>query len=367
MNDNEVRIGGVPQDIIRAVLSILTEAGLLLNSDIAGDDCCWQPFTGDGSNRRFWRLVLGDSVSTVVVAPAGRDESGMREAHAAWHIGKHLSACGAPVPKIYGYDSTTGVLVYEDLGSTKLHDLASTADLLGRKSQGRLLVHYRQVLTALAAMQYQGAVGFDSNWCCDTARYDKALMLERESGYFLKSFWQDMLGKQVPDGIEAEFRLLADRASEADDHYFLYRDFQSRNIMIHRGEVRFIDYQGGRFGPLGYDLASLLIDPYVQLPQALQAELYDFYLKEIARFIKVDESKFFRIFQSLCLQRNLQIVGAFAYLSRVRAKTFFADYITPALLSLQTRLNNHECPEYSILGKMVDESISLAHLWTETN
>ena len=115
-------------------------------------------------------------------------------------------------------------------------------------------------------MQVRGAVSFDPKWCWDTPQYDRMLMLERESGYFLQAFWQDLLGMEEPPGLQEEFFELADRAARIPAGYFLHRDFQSRNIMIHGGEACIIDFQGGRLGPLAYDLASLLIDPYVALP-----------------------------------------------------------------------------------------------------
>lgn len=348
------------QEIVNTVLQILGQVDSLPAFDLSGkaDEILWQPFTGDGSNRRFWRVLCGDQGSCIVVAPERCDEMGLQEAYAAWHIGNHLHDRGVPVPELYGYDRSTGVLVCEDLGNTKLHDLACVAGFDNRVSGERLLARYRQAVSALADMQCRGKVGFDRRWCCDTACYDKKLMLERESGYFLQAFWQGILGKPIPPGIIEEFQLLAERAASAPGGYFLYRDFQSRNIMIHNDEVRFIDYQGGRLGPLGYDLASLLIDPYVQLPDWFQREVYAFYVAEISRHVPVDQAEFHRQYVSLALQRNLQIIGAFAFLSKIRGKMFFADYIYPALCSLRKGIENAGVSDYEVLATMADVSLT---------
>ncbi|MBW1713185.1 MAG: phosphotransferase, partial [Deltaproteobacteria bacterium] len=122
---------------------------------------------------------------------------------------------------------------------------------------------------------------------------------------------------------------------------FLHRDFQSRNIIIQDSppgsrQVRIIDFQGGRLGPPGYDLASLLIDPYVGLSSAEQAALFEGYLDLAAGRGVVDEKSFRQDYPVLALFRNLQMLGAFAYLSRVKGRPGFAWHIPAALASLRS-------------------------------
>ena len=114
-------------------------------------------------------------------------------------------------------------------------------------------------------------------------------MIARESRYFLRSFWQEMCGREVPDGIDDEFQEIASQAAGNGPDVFLHRDFQSRNIMIKDGAVRFIDYQGGRLGPPGYDLASLLIDPYMGLSAEFQEEMLHYYLDVLSLQQSVDQ------------------------------------------------------------------------------
>ncbi|MCI5145330.1 MAG: DUF1679 domain-containing protein, partial [Candidatus Electrothrix sp. AR3] len=211
---------------------------------------------------------------------------------------------------------------------------------------------YRQTMLELVNMQVQGFKGFDASWCWDSSHYDRQVMLERESGYFLQALCRDLLQMNFSEQeIGIECQSLAERAGQAKSNYFLHRDFQSRNIMLQQGRVRFIDYQAGRLGPLGYDLASLLIDPYVSLPQELQDELLKYYLDALTAFIPYDRQQFQQEYLLLALQRNFQILGAFAFLSKQRGKVFFQQYIQPALYSLQGLLAR---TEYPCLKALVD-------------
>jgi N-acetylmuramate 1-kinase len=307
---------------------------------------------GDGSCRRFFRIGLHGKSLCLAVTPAVADGNDLLEAQAARSIGLHLHRQGVPVPAIYGWEQGSGLILFEDLGDTRLHDLAE------RASEENLRPWYRQIIEQLVHMQLAGVRDFDTGWCWDTPRYDRELMIARESGYFLRSFWQDICGHEVPDGIEEEFREIASLAAGKTPDVFLHRDFQSRNIMIKDGAVRFIDYQGGRLGPPGYDLASLLIDPYVALCLDFQEELLQYYLDVLSLRQPAHAYASFRLqYAFLALQRNLQIIGAFSFLSRVRKKEFFAPYISPSLRMLHDRLTEPAFTAFPILRRMVETSI----------
>jgi aminoglycoside/choline kinase family phosphotransferase len=312
----------------------------------------------DGSTRRFWRVRRDGSALCVVAAPAGTSEKELAESRSAWKIGNHLQAKGVAVPKLYGWDSATGLLVFEDLGDVRLYDQVRGVKADGRLDTGALCDLYRASLEQLAVMQFAGAEGFDPDWCWDGRRYDVELMLDRDSGYFLRAFWQGLLGREVVPGIALEFRDIAAHAGRAPAGYFLHRDFQSRNIMVQEDRLRFIDFQGGRLGPLGYDVASLLIDPYAALPLRCREELLAFYGQLLARRLDGEAQEFFISYNFLALQRNLQIVGAFAFLSKVRGKVFFAGFIEPALLSLQALLANRCFADYRGVRNLVDQGLA---------
>jgi aminoglycoside/choline kinase family phosphotransferase len=154
--------------------------------------------------------------------------------------------------------------------------------------------------------------------------------------YFKEAFLGTYLGlgKDRP-GLESNFEHLIEKSSQAEDRFFLHRDFQSRNIMITGKKIGILDWQGGRLGPLAYDVASLLIDPYTNLPAPEKDEIYEAYYQLLRRSQPRRLASFERSFPYLAIQRNLQILGAFAFLSKVRGKTCFETYIPSALRSLR--------------------------------
>jgi N-acetylmuramate 1-kinase len=144
--------------------------------------------------------------------------------------------------------------------------------------------------------------------------------------------------KMSMEGLGPDFERLLTGALPPGPNYFLHRDFQSRNLFITSGRLRVIDFQGGRLGPLGYDVASLLIDPYVNLSPAWQEEFLDYYLNLLTSRLEVDQAAFREQYYHLALCRNLQILGAYGYLTRVKGKDQFTRYIPAAVKALQRQL-----------------------------
>jgi len=341
-------------DLCRQVAELVARAGLL-SADTAlalltGPNC--QVMAADGSSRRFWRVGRASQESWIVVAPAGVSTAERNESRAAWHIANHLWGKGVPVPRPLAWDEESGLLLMEDLGDIRLHDLvrAKPAEC-GQQARTREL--YRQTLDQLALMQCRGAEGFDPAWCWDTPRYDLELMITRESNYFLNAFCQGFLDRDIAEPVREELGDIARQAAVAPADFFLHRDFQCRNIMVKAGEVRFIDFQGGRLGPLGYDPASLLIDPYAGLSAEVQEELLSGYILSLTALYPLNEANFRLQYRLLAVQRNLQIIGAFAFLSQVRGKAFFRAYLPPAVDSLVERLGDPRFSGYRALRSLV--------------
>lgn len=300
---------------------------------------------GDGSDRRFLR-ISSQGHSLIAVLPASVGNHGLAEARSAWAIGRHLRACGVPVPELHGFDNKNGILLCEDLGDRSLH--RQFADQ--HRSEEMLFEFYEEALVVLAHMQIVGGRNFDPDWCWDTGRYDRQLMLARESGYFTEACCRKFLGiDQVPAALQEDFSRLAGLAAEQPGGFFLHRDFQSRNIMIKDGRIRVIDFQGGRLGPLGYDLASLLIDPYVSLPKPVRERLFHKYLEVLAGYPGIDAGRLADGYHLLALQRNLQILGAFAFLANEKGKSFFRAYLMPALLDLNKLLDGPAGHQFPVL------------------
>jgi aminoglycoside/choline kinase family phosphotransferase len=137
--------------------------------------------------------------------------------------------------------------------------------------------------------------------------------------------------------------------------FFLYRDFQSRNIMVLADGFGFIDFQGGRLGPPQYDLASLLIDPYVKLSMSIKDKLITIYLQQLSKKISINTFCFLEHYRIIGFQRNLQILGAFSFLSRVRGKTYFESYIPAAVENLKDWVKNDIFKPYRYTRKIIKE------------
>ena len=339
------------------IRNFLHKEGIVANSE----HIQLTPLSGDGSSRLFYRIKTGDAASFCGVLPGNGDaRKGMAEARAAFNIGTHLKKRGIPVPAIHAFDPENGFILFEDLGETLLHD---ELERKKKKSSGpiwkQMLKTYKEIVELLLYMQISGSIRFDRKWCWDTQRYDKKLMLEKESGYFMRAFCHDMLNISNFSGkLTDEFKEIAGRASRQPAVYFLHRDFQSRNLMLADKEIRIIDFQGGRLGPLGYDLASLLIDPYARIPDEVQQELLEHYLEHLCKY-GLDDLAFLKGYYSLALQRNLQILGAFAFLSNQRQKVFFKQFIPPAALSLQHLLSGPHGKDYPQLLQLTERILVL--------
>jgi NDP-sugar pyrophosphorylase family protein len=309
----------------------------------------WTDLKGDGSDRTWYRVSSGRS-SVVLVDHGSPSDNDRCEADSFFSIGQHLHAKGVPVPHIYDYDRPSGVVALEDLGDLHLQTAV-------RRTQDRaeVVAHYRAVMDILIKMGVEGAKGFDLAHTYQTPSYDRELIIEREAKYFVTAFLNGYKGLEIGfEKLYEEFELIAETALETDHIGFLHRDFQSRNILVRDKKYYVIDFQGGRLGPLQYDLASLLIDPYVELPQNLQDSLLSDYLTRLSEVIPVDPGRFLHAYHYCAINRNLQILGAFAYLSRQKGKKDFEPYIRPALKSLKQRLQNVEPQVCDRLRRIVE-------------
>jgi aminoglycoside/choline kinase family phosphotransferase/dTDP-glucose pyrophosphorylase len=310
----------------------------------------WEPLDGDGSDREWFR-VCGRGDSLVVADHGIRTEAhGITEADAFDRIGRHLKACGAAVPSVHIADRFAGIVVVEDLGTVSLQRAVHA-----ERDRGRVLALYRSVIDALIQMAVTGAHGFDPAWAWQTPYFDRQVVLERECRYFQAQFLEGGGRLQPGEDLAPEFEALADAVARTAVSGFLHRDVQSRNIMLAGGRPHFIDFQGGRIGPVQYDLASLLIDPYVDLPPEEQRQLFAYAAQQFARHLPMDPAQFRRGYDLCALSRNLQALGAFAFLSRVKGKRQFEQYIPAALNGLARRLEAMRA-EFPKLRAAVEEA-----------
>ncbi len=290
---------------------------------------------GDGSDRCWYRFTTGDR-SLVMVDHGIKAQTTTSEADAFIAIGNHLHAKNIATPKIYLHDTFSGIAFLEDLGDVNLQTIVQNT-----KNYDDILSYYQSVILLLIKLSINGIEGFDSAWTYQTPIYNQDVILEKECAYFVDAFLQTYLGmnKTFAD-FEDEFTSLADKTIEFSSYGFMHRDFQSRNIMVKNNRFYCIDFQGGRRGPIQYDLASLLIDPYVALSPAAQEQLLAYYMKQISTARPIDPQRFHLGYTYCALARNLQILGAFGYLSRVKGKRTFEQYIPTAVATLTHTLAN---------------------------
>ncbi len=315
--------------------------------EFLGESAVFSPIAGDGSKRIFWRIRISESSpSYIAMENAPTDDFLKKENVAYLSIGRHLRDKGLPLPEIYRFDLDKGWFIMEDFGDVSLQTACQRAK--------ERLPFYLPVVEILFQQQTEGSEGFNTAWTCQTEKYDRFVMRRYEVDYFKEAFLGAYLGlrKERP-GLESNFEHLIEEASKAEGRFFLHRDFQSRNIMITGKKIGVLDWQGGRLGPLAYDLASLLIDPYTNLTSPEKEAICNTYRTLLRRKQPQLLAPFERSFPYLAIQRNLQILGAFSFLSRVRGKTYFEDYIPAALESLRNLLEDVKDVDLSILRDLV--------------
>ncbi|RKE04264.1 RapZ C-terminal domain-containing protein [Marinifilum flexuosum] len=303
-----------------------------------------------GSYREYIRII-GEKRTVL-----GAFNADLKENHAFISFSKHFLSKNLPVPEIYHQDDENGLYLLQDLGKTTLFDYILHLRV-GEGFATDLVLIYKKIISQLVRFQVEGGEGLDFSACYPRDSFDKQSMiwdLHYFKYYFLK------LAKIPFDEqlLENDFQKFSDYLLDAPREYFLYRDFQSRNIMLVNGEPWFIDYQGGRKGALQYDLASLLYDAKADLPQEVRDELFDHYLQEVQKVQKVDPKAFKSFFQGYVLIRIMQAMGAYGFRGFYERKEHFLKSIPYALKNLETILGRLDLPvELTELTKALNEVV----------
>ncbi len=286
----------------------------------------------DGSLRRFYRW---GKKGLILIVPQ-RGPMGLPEQKAYVAIGRHLSKKGVAVPRIRGFDETTGLILVEDLGEESLFELVKRN---ATSNSQPIRAYYEDAVRTLVTLNLEGREGFDPTWCHDTPYYDGHFAAKREALYFSRFFLKRFIGMDVDPGLEDELIGFAHAIDSFPTRFLLHRDFQSRNLFIKDEKVYVIDFQGAMLGPLFYDLAALLYDPYVDLEDALKKDLFELYVRLLRdrgmdREIMDAELQF----KTISLFRLLQVLGAYSFLSIERKRPFFKKFIPVALERLKDLL-----------------------------
>ena len=289
-----------------------------------------------GSGRSIIRLTGGNrSVIGILY--------GVREENAAFiEFSRHFRRHGWPVPEISAEDLDEGAYLEEDLGDTTLFEFLSK-NRAGEKIAPAVVEAYRKVVAVLPRFQIEAGQDLDYKVCYPRPSFDRQ-SITWDLNYF-KYYFLRLAGIPFSEqALEDDFSRLAKFLLSAKRDYFLYRDFQSRNIMLRDGQPFFVDYQGGRKGALQYDVASLLYDAKADLPPELRQQLLDHYLDGLAGFIKLEREGFLQYYYAYVYVRIMQALGAYGFRGFYERKAHFLQSVPYALSNLRWLLHNVELP-----------------------
>ncbi len=312
--------------------------------------------SGSGSNRRYYRMEgAPDGKGKTVMGVIGTDR---QENDAFIAIANHFISKGIAVPKVLAVSGDGMCYLQEDLGDDVLGDRVEEINRKGGFGASehedmddetvRLLC---EAMAQLPKIQYEGAEGLDFNVCYPQPAFDRRMVMF-DLNYFKYCFLK-------PSGLEFnevllqdDFERLADELLEENTETFLYRDFNARNVMIKDGKPYFIDFQGGRRGPVYYDVASFIWQARARYPQYLKEKMLESYLGALKEYRTVDREDFDRKLNLFILFRTLQVLGAYGFRGLIEHKAKFVTPIPQAVANLKEQLHAVE-NEYTYLYEVL--------------
>lgn len=297
-----------------------------------------QPVQGElgGSGRNILRVSSGKTTAVGILY-------GVREENVAFlsftrHFLKHV----LPVPTIYAEDLSHGAYLEEDLGDTTLFEFLSK-NRAGDTIAPEVIETYRTVVEVLPRFQVEAGCDLDYSVCYPRASFDRQ-SINWDLNYFKYYFLRLAAIPFSEQALEDDFSRLTDFLLTAPSNYFLYRDFQSRNVMLRDGKPYFLDYQGGRKGALQYDIASLLFDAKADLPPPVRQQLLDYYLDALESFVDLDREAFLGHYYAYVYVRILQALGAYGFRGFYERRTHFLQSVPYALKNVRWLLHNVKLP-----------------------
>lgn len=289
-----------------------------------------------GSGRTILRLS-GEDASAIGILYNVREEN-----LAFLEFTKHFRRHSLPVPEIYASDLDHGAYIEQDLGSTTLYEFLNSTRT-GDEILPAVVDAYREVVEILPRFQVDAGRDLNYKVAYPRASFDRQ-SIAWDLNYF-KYYFLRLAGIPFNEqALEQDFTRLTKFLLSADHDYFLYRDFQSRNIMLVDGKPWFLDYQGGRKGALQYDIASLLFDAKADLPPNIRQGLLDHYLDSLGRHIELKRDEFLRYYYAYVYVRIMQALGAYGFRGFYERKTHFLQSVPYAMKNIRWLLHNVELP-----------------------
>jgi aminoglycoside/choline kinase family phosphotransferase len=297
-----------------------------------------QPLQGQlgGSGRNIIRLANAGHSAIGILYP-------VREENVAFlEFSRHFRRLGLPVPEIYEEALNEGAYLEQDFGDTTLFEFLSK-NRTGADIRPEVVELYRKVVAVLPRFQVEAGRDLNYKACYPRSSFDRQ-SIAWDLNYF-KYYFLRLAGISFNEqALEKDFGRLTKFLLTADHDYFLYRDFQSRNVMLQDGQPFFLDYQGGRKGALQYDIASLLYDAKADLPPELRQHLLDHYLEALSTFVDVTREAFMRHYFAYVYVRIMQAMGAYGFRGFYERKPHFLQSVPYALKNIRWLLHNIELP-----------------------
>jgi aminoglycoside/choline kinase family phosphotransferase len=297
-----------------------------------------QPLQGQlgGSGRRIIRLSSEKRRAVGILYDVREENIAFLE------FSRHFRRHGLPVPEIFADDLDHGAYLEQDLGDTTLFELLSK-HRSGAEIAPVVVEAYRKVVAVLPRFQVEAGRDLNYKVCYPRASFDRQ-SIAWDLNYF-KYYFLRLAGIPFNEqALEDDFSRLTKLLLSAGRDYFLYRDFQSRNVMLCNGSPFFLDYQGGRKGALQYDIASLLYDAKADLPPDLRQHLLDLYLDSLGNYNTLDRTAFMHYYYAFVYVRIMQALGAYGFRGFYERKTHFLQSVPYALRNIRWLLHNVELP-----------------------
>ena len=316
-----------------------------------------EAMTGSGSNRRYFRLRGAQNLIGVY-------GTSTEENKAFLYMAEHFQKKNLPVPQVLCVSDDQSCYLQEDLGDTLLFHAIEQGRTIGNFSEEEKEL-LRKTIRLLPAIQFAGADGFDFGQCYPQPEFNQRSILW-DLNYFKYCFLKATGLEFQEDRLEDDFMKMSDVLLRSSSDTFMYRDFQSRNVMIKDGEPWFIDFQGGRKGPFFYDVASFLWQAKANYPESLRKELLDEYLDALGEYITIDKKEFLHQLRHFVLFRTLQVLGAYGFRGYFEKKPHFIQSVPYAIENLR-QLLQEDYPEYPYLCSVLRELTKLQSLKGETS
>ena len=302
-----------------------------------------------GSHRHYFRLK--GPVSLIGVRGDSTEEN-----RAFIYMSEYFSRKGLPVPRVLSRSADDSLYLQEDLGNISLFNIIERCHQTGTfgKEDKELL---RQTIHYLPDFQFAGTEGMDFSFCYPYPEFDSRSIFW-DLNYFKYCFLKATGLSLQENDLENDFHHMADILLQDNSATFMYRDFQSRNVMIKDQKPWFIDFQGGRKGPIYYDVASFLWQAKANFSDSLRQELLDEYITALQKYLPVDKMHFCNRLRHFVLFRTLQVLGCYGFRGYFEKKPHFIQSIPYAIENLR-RLLQTPCPEYPYLYQVLRQLAEL--------